>query len=373
MNIYSLIAAMLVSSPQAPTYSFNQFPTRNGVAFQSIVSVSDHGRYLLAEGSDTQGRTHYLLYGPDFTQTPQDLSTSAGPNGPNTNVPWSGNYIAVNDKGHCVATTSPTPLYTETISDLYLYEHETHTLTPVTHVAGAVYLEFDPPVISDRDTIAGTLACNYANGNWTVSRPFRWSQAAGLKTLFTGGAYFGATTVINENDYQAAYISPDPNCLLDSTINYTGSTYLVGSPTLFTDGNSQDGIFPFALNDSQTVGGMVFSWTGVEFFESPFHYVPGSGPNVVLLGSISGFESVAAVDNFGRAFGFDNGGSQTEYLLWPALAPGEAPINVATLIPSSDQSLGSWSFASMDLNGVIYGAYSDASGNPHLISLSPSN
>ncbi len=117
-----LSAARYSVSPLAPPASFQRKLT-----VQGLTATSSQGIYAIGYAADVNGLTHYLLYGPNFANPPQDLSLGAGPY-PLASTPWNGIFSSVNDKGHTVAYV---PFDDLTAENVYLYDHESHSLTQV--------------------------------------------------------------------------------------------------------------------------------------------------------------------------------------------------------------------------------------------------
>jgi hypothetical protein len=369
------LAAAGLASAQ---YSLNDLAVRPGLAFQSEVSVSHHGKFMIATALDSKGTTHYLLYGPDFMQTPQDLSLAAGPT-PGSSTPWNGAFLAVNDHGLCLAAQSIDGY----AANIFLFSHETHTLTQVLTPKGDAFAipgEGSNAVydLSVNQVIAGTVLLNYTNTsgniNWTGTRPFRWSPSVGLKQLFVGTPGLGVSSAINDSDFQIGSYAPFPS----ANPNAVGFIYQVGpiNGFAFEPGNATIATAPTCVNDLGQVAGDYYSYTGTYPFYDATPTQPANGAN--SLGSYAGLtDYVGAIDNFGRIFGIEEGYNSSYQrerypVLWQGMNTNQIPVLVTSLIPSgSDPTAQSWNFTTMDLNGVIYGYYTDGSGNNFPVTLTP--
>ncbi len=369
-----LLAAAAMANAQ---YALTNLPTRPGLSFQSEVSVSHHGRFMIATANDTKGNTHYLLYGPDFTQTPQDLSLSAGPT-PGSSVPWNGTFFAVNDHGLCLASQSIDGY----AGNVYIFSHTTHTLTQVPNPAGSAlvlpgqgsdaYYDF-----SVNEVVAGTVLLGYTNKNgnidWTGTRPFRWSPNTAFKQLFVGTPAVGTSAAINDQDFQVGTFAQFPN----TNPNQIGFIYQVGPINGFAyqPGNATVATAPTCVNDLNQVAGDYYTYSGTY----PFYDATPTNPalGVTPLGSYAGLtDYVGAIDNNGRIFGIEEGYQNYQreryVILWQGMNPDQTPILVSSLVPAgADPTAQSWNFTTMDLNGVIYGYYTDWTGANYPVTLTP--
>ncbi len=347
-------------------YSLLNLQTRPGLVFDNINAVSNHGKFMIASAHDKAGIEHYLLYGPDFTQEPQDLNLGAGPT-PFSATPWNGGFLAVNDKGHALAFQTADG----TAANLFYYTHETHQLTPISAPNSFTFVVATGYSMSASNVVAGTMVANYANGTWGTERAFRWSPTSGMKEILPPQPGFSiVSSAINDLDFQVGYMGE------------FGFEYREGAPVQFTfDYFGEPELLELlGINDFGYIGGFgVEPFTFFEGIAAPLVIQPSFGTLVPLGVDKSGDSAeVQSLDNFGRAFGFyqpiNSNGTYTESyaVLWQITNPSQLPVTVQSLVPSgADLNATKWAFTNMDLQGVIYGYFTDANGINYPVTLTP--
>jgi hypothetical protein len=349
------------------------------LSVQGLTATSSRGLYAIGYGTDVSGATHYLLYGPDYSKPPQDLSLGAGPY-PLATTPWSGIYTAVNDKGHAVAYSQFDSL---TAASVYLYQHEQHLLTEVplpAHLPANTLFAAPSGVnaltINNGDRIAGDIALGGdQNGNHPVLTPFRWTASGNfMDAPFVHAGYSITMHALSTNDFMVGVTNPNA-IYAGAVLGYLSS----GETETFSDtsGGYPEGLDPFDVNDFDYVCGVAYGFANA--YRSAFvetGWVSGT-PEEFVLGAINsgGNTNALCLDNFGRVLGVEDdtaiGGARYP-VLWQQYGQGQVPVPVSSLVPVGvAPSATFWWFQSMDHAGNIWGYYDDSLGSVHLFYLSP--
>jgi hypothetical protein len=376
----ALISAALASLPIAACsqgYSFFQPIAPAGLQFNSNRGplVSRHGKYFVLTAVDANGNVHGLLYGPDVTKPPQDLAGSAGLYGPNTGGRlWEPKFLSVNDKGEILVGQID---FSNGSYDSYgIYNHETHTVTPVPAGPTASYNFntsrniYNQQVLNDRDAVSVTEQTS----NNTQRAALWLSPTEPMHLVFPGiGNPSASASGLSDDDMQIGTYSGPSSTL--GFIYRPGITPLTLNPDSWDLGFYQT-VLPNAVNDFDQVVGTGYYGNASEIWVSGQFAAAGgsfSAPTFQFEPGVSRFypwgvyiDTALAIDNSQRVLGFeqtDPYGSApflTTYYIW---WNGSATPCLDFLPAGVNQPNTTWFFSQMDMNGTIYGTEVDANGN----------
>ncbi len=338
--------------------------------------VSRHGKYFILTATDASGNVHGLLYGPDVTKTPQDLSGSAGPYGPNTNGRlWLPEYLSVNDKGEVLVAELD---FGNGSYDLYsIYRHQNHSLSPVLSGPNPNYAftlgqnRYNRQILNNRDIVG--LTEHTSNG---TQRSAMWLDPIDPMHLVFPGSGNPSSSVVDLGD---------DNFLIGNYVGDNGITlgYYYQPSTAPTILNPYSPtweyyttILPSNINDLDQIVGSGYKGNGGEIWVTTPNTLPGVPPTYLFMQGQkilqpwgTYMDTAEAIDNFGRILGYEQQNNTTgqttfisTYYVWYSGNSSATPC-LSLLPPGADQPNTYWFFTQMDMNGTIYGTEYDQNGN----------